>query len=279
MKGRNFKCLKCIGKTIGMLPTIAGCNPDQWGGFFIKLDQNCLRPMCHGTTPWQLRHRTHPPKFPILNRIMWIFPRLENTSDEQNKRPEDSDLICGKEAFHKSILWFYDKKQNLFKAILPGSILNIRKSYYQQSLLMVSQWFSQVLVDYCHDFLQMDELATTGGRSPGNHSHHLGVPGEISAPFVLVTYGDLFRTLRRCTREMGWTLKKIIQPTKKIQCLKLETKKSISEPPIPGNSVGDPLGIWTKWPWQRWQLIIHLGNFETWNSPMVEEGKLTSWGW
>lgn len=208
MKGRNFKCLKCIGKTIGMLPTIAGCNPDQWGGFFIKLDQNCLRPMCHGTTPWQLRHRTHPPKFPILNRIMWIFPRLENTSDEQNKRPEDSDLICGKEAFHKSILWFYDKKQNLFKAILPGSILNIRKSYYQQSLLMVSQWFSQVLVDYCHDFLQMDELATTGGRSPGNHSHHLGVPGEISAPFVLVTYGDLFRTLRRCTREMGWTLKK-----------------------------------------------------------------------
>jgi len=43
------------------------------------------------------------------------------------KRPEDSDLICGKEAFHKSILWFYDKKQNLFKAILPGSILNIKK--------------------------------------------------------------------------------------------------------------------------------------------------------
>ena len=157
MKGRNFKCLKCIGKTIGMLPTIAGCNPDQWGGFFIKLDQNCLRPMCHGTTPWQLRHDSPSPKFDPINRIMALFQGW--------KRPEDSDLICGKEAFHKSILWFYDKKQNLFKAILPGSILNIRKSYYQQSLLMVSQWFSQVLVDYCHDFLEMDELATTGGSN------------------------------------------------------------------------------------------------------------------
>lgn len=119
MKGRNFKCLKCIGKTIGMLPTIAGCNPDQWGGFFIKLDQNCLRPMCHGTTPWQLRHRTHPQN---------LIRSIESCEFFQGwKRPEDSDLICGKEAFHKSILWFYDKKQNLFKAILPGSILNIKK--------------------------------------------------------------------------------------------------------------------------------------------------------
>lgn len=81
------------------------------------------------------------------------------------KRPEDSDLICGKEAFHKSILWFYDK-QNLFKAILPGSILNIRKSLPAMRVPeMVSQWFSQVLVDYYHDFLEMDELATTGGSN------------------------------------------------------------------------------------------------------------------
>lgn len=157
MKGRNFKCLKCIGKTIGMLPTIAGCNPDQWGGFFIKLDQNCLRPMCHGTTPWQLRHRTHPQNL-IRSIESWPFSKAGKDLKIliwSVERKLSTSPSCG----------FTIRNKIYSRLFFQDPILNIRKSYYQQSLLMVSQWFSQVLVDYCHDFLEMDELATTGGSN------------------------------------------------------------------------------------------------------------------
>ena len=127
----NFVRWSSLIKKPTSLVRIASCNRGVASQFFLPIHFKYLKFQLHSCR--SVYQSQSLPAFCIVDVVFVFFSNLSET---------------------KFIQGYSSRIHFKYKKVLLPAIPE-----------MVSQWFSQVLVDYCHDFLEMDELATTGGSN------------------------------------------------------------------------------------------------------------------